>query len=342
MKRCFVRYAVLLFAFMTVAGTRALPQASHRAKNTQAATGGFQVSCTLPFAAIATTPDPAADCGNCGVESKTEAAKGSTARPAFNQAKNNFCADASKVTVVTVQDLRNMQAKTNANGLDQAPNRNQLHAFFPVGGHKIGEGDVVRLKAWIREAHISDCPTGEEVNCDIPGFTHNDIHIPLVDPTSSSGRNQDECSSVTAEMSPHFRPATWSNLDMKTPVKNVVRVTGPLFFDNAHKPCAGLVTAKGDEAPLRSSLWEIHPVYQFEVCTNTDASGCDINSNDANMWVAYDQWVANPHNSAAFQPTGEKERNEESCAKPAAQKTGVVAAKCPTSSSGATSHRGHN
>jgi hypothetical protein len=168
-----------------------------------------------------------------------------------------------------------------------------LRKFFPLpGGKVIGEGNVVRVKAWVLDAHVSDCPGGEEVNCSLGGFANNDIHIPLLDPAVPAGRNQDECTSVTAEMSPHFRPAAWSQIDLKTPVRNVVRVTGPLFFDNSHNPCISPShKSPGNKPPFRSSLWEIHPVYQFEVCANADPNQCDVNSENTTVWIPYDKWV---------------------------------------------------
>src|ERR1019366_15412 len=116
---------------------------------------------------------------------------------------------------------------------------------------------------------------------------------------------------------------------MKTPVKNVVRVTGPLFFDNAHKPCAGLTKAAGDEAPFRSSLWEIHPVYQFEVCASTDPGKCDVNSDSSAVWMAYDQWIKKASNQSATQATGSADRNAAKCKKPGLAAPGNVPAQCP-------------
>lgn len=93
----------------------------------------------------------------------------------------------------------------------------RLSAIFPVGNQKIGEGCAVPIKAF----------GGEEVNCNRTGPQVNDIHIPLVDPASSNPQTVDECNSVAA-MIPHFRPARWSEFDMKTPVNHPVRITGQL------------------------------------------------------------------------------------------------------------------
>jgi len=85
----------------------------------------------------------------------------------------------------------------------------------------------------------------------------------------------EECSSVTAEIIPHFRPPLWDRFDTNEctsphvtnplPVRGQrVRITGQLFFDGSHTPgpCGGLM---GPHAFPRRAVWEIHPVYAIEV-----------------------------------------------------------------------------
>jgi hypothetical protein len=54
----------------------------------------------------------------------------------------------------------------------------------------------------------------------------------------------------------------------------MVRITGQLFYDNAHFP-------NGDSShpisgqPKRFSLWEIHPISTIEVCKRANNS-CDV------------------------------------------------------------------
>lgn len=258
--------------------------------------------CTLPFDNIATKPDPAAGCGFDG--SGTGGAALTPDKVLEDHAKNNFCGDASDITTVSFSILKQMQAKAPPKG-PLASSRDSLHNFFQISGKKIGEGNVVRLLAFVKEAHISDCEAGEDVNCKTKGVPNNDFHIPLVDPSKRNARNLPECTSVTAEMSPHFRPAKWSEIDLKTPI-NPVRVTGQLFYDNSHEPCQmknGVLTGPG---PQRISLWEIHPVYALDVCTSSDAAKCDVTNDSSETWVPYDQWVdANPDK---VQATGQKQR----------------------------------
>jgi hypothetical protein len=328
MRSIFLKALVAAAITVVCAAQQPPKTAGDKTSNTGTSAGSarFTLECNkLPFDNIATKPDPFAECGNCGVLSQSESSSSlkGPAKTAQSHAKNNFCADTSKITVVTAANLRDLQKQAAANKpvKKDLPDRSQLHGT--INGRSIKEGDVVRLVAWVKDAHLSDCGGGEAVNCDTGGSAHNDVHIVLVDPTSG-GRNQDECSSVTAEMSPHFRPIAWSQLDQKIPSNNVIRVTGPLFFDNAHEPCAGLTTTKADAAPLRSSLWEIHPVYQFEVCANTDATKCDANSRDAALWKPYDQWVRDPHSQT------EATTFSEGCKNPGSPATGSIPAQCPT------------
>jgi hypothetical protein len=267
--------------------------------------GSFKLppKCKLPFDAIATKPDPWAACGMDG--SGVHGAALQQDKVLEDRAKNNLCADAAGVTTVNFAILQKMQQQAPPKG-PLATSRASLQNFFDVEGKKIGEGSVVRLLAYIKEAHISDCEAGEEVNCKTKGVAQNDFHIPLVDPAKPNARNLPECSSVTAEMIPHFRPAAWSQIDLKTPIVPV-RVTGQLFFDNSHEPCQNGKPVGSN--PARVSLWEIHPVYALDVCTEAQAARCDVNSKSSSMWVPYDQWVgAHPDQ---VQATGQKQR--ESC-----------------------------
>jgi hypothetical protein len=85
-------------------------------------------------------------------------------------------------------------------------------------------------------------------------------------------------------MSPHHRPDAWihGNVERVGTEKLPVRVTGHLYFDSSHFPCSkGQPVGEGN--PKRISLWEIHPIYKFEVCTaNCDAAG---------TWVPLDEWA---------------------------------------------------
>jgi hypothetical protein len=154
------------------------------------------------------------------------------------------------------------------------------------------------MKAYLLEAHHADLGTGpnsgESVNCNNGAPSFNDIHIAL-----GSLPSTQECASVTAEISPHYRPATWDeigNFEVYSGGKYTVdpgtasrlqahpyRITGQLFFDASHKPCpCGSLKCE----PLRSSVWEIHPVYRVEVCKA--GTSCD-ETNDSD-WLEFEAW----------------------------------------------------
>jgi hypothetical protein len=94
----------------------------------------------------------------------------------------------------------------------------------------------------------------------------------------------DECNSVVAEMVPHHRPDGWTVENvLKAANKHArVRATGQLFFDSSHTECVDGTRVGSD--PARSSLWEIHPIYKFEVCDSGDCS-------KAENWFSLEDWL---------------------------------------------------
>jgi hypothetical protein len=131
----------------------------------------------------------------------------------------------------------------------------------------------------------------------------NDIHISLTAqafdmPVKKSPDDDpsrlNECFSAVAEMSPHFRPSAWSEgaVNDVAEAKLPVRVTGHLFFDSSHEPCdlSGAKPVPSAGNPKRMTLWEIHPIYSFEVCT----SGKTIEdcSADGAKWVPIETFAA--------------------------------------------------
>jgi len=274
--RCGVRFLV-----PAVVVALALP-AALAAQEGQA----FDAGCSpLPFADIA-VKHPIDD--NCGIEGKSAA---DDANHAQNQAKNDFCAKGDPVTV-TQDDFVKLQAAVKAAGIpfgstktlpaDRAVLRDLITGS---SGAKLGEGTKVRFVAFVLlaaakqgaqpkgKAHYSDTNTGESVNCGEPGNEPNDIHIPTV---QDSEPGADECASVTAEISPHSRPAGWTPKALNG-AGVPLRFTGHLLFDGSHKPCAD---GKGN--PKRVSSWEIHPVYAVDVCTGATLADCP--AGDDSKW----------------------------------------------------------
>lgn len=229
----------------------------------------FVAGCDVPFKAIA-TPDLAID-QQCGIDGGSS----ESAKQAESNAKNDFCVEGPATPIqyatftkleAAITDPRRKEAKTDREVLTNVLS-------------DIGEGTLVEFVGYLLEAHVSNVGKGELVNCKLGGKLFNDVHIGLV----KSLNEDDACQSVTAEMSPHLRPESWTDLPDLT-IKRPVRVTGPLFFDGSHRACHGDVRP----SPNRISVWEIHPVYQFEVCKNKTLAACKASNNK--VWIPLDQW----------------------------------------------------
>jgi hypothetical protein len=261
---------------------------------------------SLPFAAIELKhPIDSA----CGIKGKPTAAPNSQLQ---NAAKNNFCATApgNQPETFTPQMLIDLQAKTHVKpGSGQEPSDRK-----PL--QDLGEGKLIRMKAFLIEAHHADLGSGESVNCNGATEELNDVHIAF-----GAQANAQECDSVTAEISPHYRPASWNEIGhyekwnsstkkytpdpaMAARLKSLpYRVTGQLFFDASHSVCPCGTNCN----PVRSSLWEIHPVYNIEVCK----AGSPCDENNDNDWLAFDTWwnsltpitkPKGPHSHAPHEP----------------------------------------
>jgi hypothetical protein len=261
-----------------------LPSALDRATNkgpgaTAPAPVVFKTKCELPFDDIKTeglTVD-----AKCGLDGSA-AANDVKTRLEMN-VKNNFCAEGS-ANPITYDDLKDLQKLSDSQGLKQKlkTSRTSLtNIFKSAAGNQVGEGSLVQLVAFVEHAKNSNKGTGEVVNCKLKAVEENDIHIEL----TIDKDDDDPCNSVTAEMSPHFRPEAWDDL-VNLKLERPVRITGQLFFDSSHAPCHDDVRP----TPNRISTWEIHPVYQFEVCKAKEKTlaACDVKNNS--LWVPLDQW----------------------------------------------------
>jgi hypothetical protein len=231
-------------------------------------------SCTLPFDAIK-QHHPIDD--SCTADG---AAKPDTPQSAQNDAKNNFCSTSAPVNIDfdVLRQLQQDAAKPGSGitfGSDgQLPKDRTVLRNLPTKAGSFSEGDVVRIVAFVIDAHGSNLSGGESVNCKQSNAENNDIHIVL----GQNGPNDDECLSVTAEMSPHFRPEVWSPDVLNQHNAHLYRFTGQLFFDASHRPCSG-----GKGSPKRSSLWEVHPVYAVDICTDKN-NACKVDSDE--NWVS--------------------------------------------------------
>lgn len=237
---------------------------------------GFAQFCTNPHFPVDTPT--IMDSTTCGV------AGNGGAETWQNEAKNNFCApDPAKP--VTIQDLAKLQTAVEQDQTIPFGNTRNHPLTSNPGPAKdrtalvgLGEGSQVVLQGYVLIARQEGA---ESVNCGshVPNASsYHDIHISIVQNASD-----DECSGVVAEMVPHHRPTVWNraNVQSVANAKLSVRVTGQLMFDSSHSPCSNGVSVPGD--PSRASLWEVHPIYKFEVCPQGDCSSGD-------GWLSLEDW----------------------------------------------------
>jgi hypothetical protein len=212
--------------------------------------------------------------GSCGLAGKGQGGSGLQ-----DQAKNNFCAGTS-FQPITQTDLLSKQTTVAAlpgylqwSGQDMPTSRSDFVA--------VGEGTAVQFVGYVLAARAADLTGGESVNCNVKDDeASNDIHIALVPQSTMT----DECQSNTAEMTPHYRPASWTvaNLE-KVGHTTLVRISGQLMYDADHKICGEQGFSPADN-PHRLSGWEIHPVYAFDVCVKQTGGTCS-------QWQPLSDWA---------------------------------------------------
>ncbi len=239
--------------------------------------GPFVAGCNLPMASA----DHHAIDDGCPIEGDHPNDPKESAR---SRAKNDFCAPdpATPITYETLKALENALGSARNGDLSNRPAL--LSKVLTQGGTTYGEGMRVQYVGYVMDAHYSNATiskgkAGEVVNCHEPGGEMNDIHIPL-----GQTPTDEPCISVTAEMSPHGRPASWTPEHLNALGVHPIRVTGHLFFDDAHHAC----TPQKPQSPPRASVWEVHPVYAVDICKKTTLTDCAV---DSTNWVAWDDWV---------------------------------------------------
>jgi hypothetical protein len=251
----------------------------------QAGAQAFKPACpspSFPTPSPKTAPPIDSLCGATGQPGQ------SPAETAQNTAKDNFCATKNGGPI-TVAQMRDLQTQVQNNKAINFGSR--VHPLSAQPGPAtdrtplaaLGEGQLRMLEGYVLIARQEG---KESVNCEttppnVPAS--HDIHISIVADVSQVHGN--ECESVVAEMSPHHRPDAWNEANVQAVAlgHKRVRVTGHLFFDSSHTPCIDGKAEAGD--PHRSSLWEIHPIYKFEVCPGTGTTCA------SGGWMPLDQWI---------------------------------------------------
>ena len=210
-----------------------------------------------------------------------------------NPFKNNLCAT-GKPAIITTEDIDDLQRAVIKSGLSfgnshggKGPPKDRSPLQSLPGVH-LKEGDIVTYAGFLVEAHYmpksqGKSSSGESCNCHQNKHEMADIHLALSDHSMDFPKGEPKerrqakmCETISAEMTPHLRPDVWSgdNLNQVIRLGRPVRITGQLFFDGSHEACEDGVPKPGD--PLRRSVWEIHPIYRFEVCRHDDIAHCDV------------------------------------------------------------------
>lgn len=163
------------------------------------------------------------------------------------------------------------------------PDRVRLRSL-QAGGQTVGEGDFGEIIGFVAVKPATSKPhantSGESVNCRLTKAENNDFHISIT-PTSDGS----EYAGIVAEMIPQQRNSDWTEARLRQvqQAHRPVRVRGQLFFDNHHvvndDPAHNI-----SNQPKRMSLWEIHPVTQFEVCATQQ---CGPNGTG---WKVLENW----------------------------------------------------
>jgi len=263
----------------------------------------FTPGCTLPFSAIEVKQDID---GKCPKGGKSALDNGGQPHILQNLAKNNFCVDGDPTVIsykafVALQTAVNkMKNLTWGSGEKMPEDRTPLQNLSIKDGTKsltIGEGSKVAFAGFVMAYEFADKDKGEDVNCDLSGDDNNDIHLTLRKTSGlilkkPSKLPDPRCNSVSAEISPHFRPDAWDKLAAASSnnifTKYPLRITGVLTFDAEHMPCVAGKPHSG--SPVRISVWEIHPVYAVDVCKFTTLTRCD--ASDDTAWTPFDQFKA--------------------------------------------------
>ena len=166
------------------------------------------------------------------------------------------------------------------------------HAQFHADLGKLGEGQLYTVVAYLYYAQLGG--KGESSNCQLSATEDIDFHIGIGFDPKLAGELKDQKklsaadslaktqTSVIVEMTPHFRAQfdpDWSLAELKPVIGRQVRAVGQLLVDNEHhntKDDCGS-TGASKSTCWRSTVWELHPITQFQVC----ATGtCDATSGD--------------------------------------------------------------
>lgn len=245
------------------------------------------LACAPSVAAAKKKPchEPLSACPSRGCEEPR------TAHAIMNQVKRNR-RPKGEIKSLDFEDFRALQAEVEAKFSGNyhtllRPDRQRLRAL-QIGGRTLGEGDKVEILGYIAVLPVLSndkkvkprANTGESVNCYLADDENNDFHINLTPQPGGS-----EYAGIVVEMIPQGRKENWTTdrLELVQDRHLKVRVRGQLFFDNQHTVNAQ--EGSTSRQPRRFSLWEIHPITEFDVCTKATCAA------DGGGWEKLETWT---------------------------------------------------
>ena len=186
-----------------------------------------------------------------------------------NQMKRTPPAGGKGAVLLSFDDLKSLQKqadeKVGQGPFDLTPSGYEKLTDLKVSSGSVSEGDVVRIVAYIAKGQdgLHTNQAGESVNCNLKKPYDNDIHIPVV-----AAPGDTEFTGIVVEMIPQARPGAWTVDALKElQAKGTqVLIKGALSYDKVHYVSDDPSHAFKDE-PDRMSLWEIHPITDFLLCS---------------------------------------------------------------------------
>ena len=154
------------------------------------------------------------------------------------------------------------------------------HALVADELAQMGEGNIYALTGYLYAVQSSGA---ESSNCELTAPDDIDYHILIgFDPAAAQSlagghltkkqQSALKAQAVVVEMTPHSRAQfhpTWDDTLLANYIGRQVKVVGELVVDNEHrvpKDDCGLANHK--PTCWRRTVWELHPVTQFYVCTS--------------------------------------------------------------------------
>jgi len=182
------------------------------------------------------------------------------------------------------------------------------HGQFSTQLATLGEGKLHGLVGYL---YAIEHEKEESSNCQLPAGPENtnvDFHIwigfdegiaaKLRGKKKLTPKENDSLTreSAIVEMTPHYRARfhpEWTLEAIRSHVGEQVRVVGQLMVDNEHNT-SNQNCGRADAKPScwRMSVWELHPVTEFQFCRKAD--GCSVTA--ATDWLDVD---ANGENKVA-------------------------------------------